>query len=52
MAPPRPGPEYIRTELKKLRDAGYENNVAAVVAKMLLRGGESPPPVAGVDADV
>jgi len=36
----------------KLRDAGYENNVAAVVAKMLLRGGESPPPVSGVDADV
>ena len=46
------GPEYIRTELRKLRDSGYENNVAAVVAKMLLRGGEPTPPVAGVDADV
>ena len=34
------GPEYIRTELRRLRDSGYENNVAAVVAKMLLREGK------------
>lgn len=32
------GPEYIRTELSKLKDAGYENSVAAVVTKLLLRG--------------
>jgi len=32
------GPEYIRTELRKLRDSGYENSVAAVVTKLLTRG--------------
>jgi hypothetical protein len=31
------GPSYIRQELVKLRDSGYENNVAAVVTKLLLR---------------
>lgn len=46
------GPETIRSELRKLRDAGYENNVAAVVAKMLLRESKVVRVVAGVDADV
>jgi hypothetical protein len=31
------GPSYIREELMKLKDSGYENNVATVVAKLLLR---------------
>lgn len=31
------GPSYIREQLKTLRDSGYENSVAAVVAKLLLR---------------
>lgn len=31
------GPGYIREELTKLQDSGYENNVATVVAKLLLR---------------
>lgn len=31
------GPDYIRQELTKLRDSGYENNVATVVTKLLLR---------------
>jgi hypothetical protein len=31
------GPDYIRQELKKLRDVGYENSVAAIVSKLLLR---------------
>jgi hypothetical protein len=47
------GPEEIRDALKTLRDSGYENNVAAVVAKLLLREGKrvkSPQP--GVDAEV
>ena len=46
------GPEYIRTELKRLRDSGYENNVAAVVAKMLLREGKPVRVAVGIDADV
>lgn len=46
------GPEYIRGELRKLRDSGYENNVAAVVTKMLLRDGKAIRVAAGVDADV
>ncbi|MBS1766197.1 MAG: hypothetical protein JST05_02170 [Acidobacteria bacterium] len=33
------GPEYIRQELLKLRDSGYENNVAAMMTKLLLRHG-------------
>jgi hypothetical protein len=32
------GPAEIRGELEALRDSGYENSVAAVVAKLLLRG--------------
>jgi hypothetical protein len=31
------GPSFIRSELEALRDSGYENTVAAVVAKLLLR---------------
>lgn len=31
------GPELIREELRTLRDSGYENSVAAVVTKLLLR---------------
>jgi hypothetical protein len=33
------GPDDIRNEIEALRDSGYENSVAAVVAKILLRGG-------------
>jgi hypothetical protein len=32
------GPEEIRRELQALRNSGYENSVAAVVTKILLRG--------------
>ena len=32
------GPRQIRKELQDLGDCGYENTVAAVVAKLLLRG--------------
>lgn len=46
------GPKYIRTELEKLRDSGYENNVAAVVTKLLLRQAKSDRVEAGVDAAV
>lgn len=46
------GPEYIRQELVKLRDSGYENSVAAVVTKLLLRKAKSVRGEAGVDADV
>ena len=31
------GPKYIREELMKLQNSGYENDVATVVAKLLLR---------------
>jgi len=31
------GPQHIREELEKLCDAGYENSVAAIVTKILLR---------------
>lgn len=31
-------PDYLRGELKALSESGYENTIAAVVAKMLLRG--------------
>jgi len=37
------GPELIRDELKALRDVGYENSVAAIVAKLLLRGQSGDP---------
>lgn len=46
------GPKYIREELTKLRDSGYENSVAAVVTKMLMREGRPANPQAGVDAEV
>jgi hypothetical protein len=46
------GPAYIRTELSKLKDAGYENSVAAVVTKLLLRGSAANSASKGVDADV
>lgn len=47
------GPEEIRDALKELRDSGYENNVAAVVAKLLLRERKSAQtPRPGVDAEV
>jgi hypothetical protein len=34
------GPDFIRSELRALRDSGYEDSVAAVVAKILLREGK------------
>jgi hypothetical protein len=37
-------PEFIKADLRKLRDSGYENSVAAVVAKLLLREGKRPKP--------
>jgi len=46
------GPDYIRSELKTFRDSGYENSVAAVVTKLLLRDGKRVRVEAGVDADV
>jgi Holliday junction resolvase len=46
------GPDYIRQELKKLRESGYENSVAAVVTKLLMRDGKSARIKTGVDADV
>ena len=45
------GPQHIRDELKKLGTAGYENSVAAVVAKLLLRAPKQSRVAAGVDAD-
>jgi hypothetical protein len=44
------GPQCIRRELEKLRDTGYENSVAAVVTKMLLRKPRSNDSEASVDA--
>jgi len=46
------GPAYIRQELKKLRDSGYENSVAAVVTKILMRDGKPASVGTGVDAAV
>lgn len=46
------GPNAIREELESLRNSSYENSIAAIVAKMLLRGpskGTKPP---GIDATV
>ncbi len=45
------GPSYIREQLQVLRDVGYENTVAAVVAKLLLRGSESVKQEPGIEAD-
>lgn len=46
------GPDEIRAELQALRDSGYENSVAAVVAKIILRSGTRPKARKGVDAAV
>lgn len=46
------GPEFIRGELKALRDTGYENSVAAIVAKLLLRDGKAPKQRPSVEAAV
>lgn len=47
------GPAYIKSELSKLRDAGYENSVAAVVTKLLLREAVGNMAAGkGIDADV
>jgi hypothetical protein len=35
------GPTQIRTELRALRECGYENTIAAIVAKLLLRNGSA-----------
>ena len=45
------GPDYIRSELEKLKDSGYENSVAAIVTKLLLKGNKSAHLAKGVDAD-
>jgi hypothetical protein len=46
------GPGVIRDELRVLRDTGYENSVAAVVAKVLLREPKARKARSGVDAAV
>jgi hypothetical protein len=46
------GPDYIRQELEKLANSGYENSVPAVVTKLLLRRAKSTRLQVGVDADV
>lgn len=47
------GPELIRSELRTLQAAGYENSVAAVVTKLLLRDGRPAAlPRPGLDAEV
>jgi hypothetical protein len=46
------GPSFIRGELETMRDMGYENSVAAVVAKLLLRGGTAKRKTTIVDAAV
>ena len=46
------GPTYIRTELSKLKDSGYENSVAAIVTKLLLRNAAGDSSSRGIDADV
>lgn len=45
------GPAYIREELRKLRDAGYENSVAAIVTKLLTRNAMPAVTQAGLDAE-
>jgi hypothetical protein len=37
------GPEWLRGQLTRMAGGGYENNTAAIVAKLLLRGGVAPP---------
>lgn len=46
------GPAEIRRELEALRDSGYENSVAAVVAKLLLRQGKTGAKTPALDAEV
>jgi len=46
------GPEQIRKELAQLADAGYENSVAAIVTKILLRPTKQSGGRALIDADV
>jgi hypothetical protein len=46
------GPSDIHRELKKLCDAGYENSVAAVVTKILLRSTKPTGSKAVIDAAV
>jgi hypothetical protein len=45
-------PAYLRGELHGLRDEGYENSVAAVVAKLLLREPKKHPSTPPLEADV
>lgn len=46
------GPAEIRCELEALRDSGYENSVAAVVTKLLLRPSKVGLKSPAVDAEV
>ena len=46
------GPAEIRGELEALRDCGYENSVAAVVTKLLLRPGKPSPKPPALEAEV
>jgi hypothetical protein len=46
------GPAEIRCELEALRDSGYENSVAAVVTKLLLRPSKPGLKTPVVDAEV
>jgi hypothetical protein len=46
------GPAFIREELRTLSDTGYENSVAAVVAKVLLREPRGRKARSGVAAEV
>jgi hypothetical protein len=43
------GPAAIKRELEALQDSGYENDVASIVAKILLRGDASFPGSPDVD---
>jgi len=45
------GPDYIQSELEQLKDSGYENSVAAIVTKLLLKGNKTAHITKGVDAD-
>jgi hypothetical protein len=41
------GPDWLREQLSKTAEAGYANQVSAIVAKLLLRGKQSNSPLAG-----
>lgn len=45
------GPDYIRDELRKMRDCGYENSVAAVVTKILTRESKRIRSKPGIEAE-